>query len=129
MPQKITVKFKYFCNANCQCQPTASTCDPSITFPLHYDTYYAFCQSMSSALVEGCGFGFVQLSYSLVVIHNYFSTFMVDCNNIVLVVKILFSSIKWPMFPLEDCYCSSMPATVYYVKSTKIFIFQFLNHH
>lgn len=59
LPDKITVKFKYFCNANCQCRPTASTCDPSITFPLHYDTYDAFCQSMSSALVEGCGFGFV----------------------------------------------------------------------
>lgn len=59
LPDKITIKFKYFYNANCQCRPTASTCDPSITFPLHYDTYDAFCHSMSSALVEGCGFGFV----------------------------------------------------------------------
>ena len=56
---KITVKLKYFCSANCHCQPTASTCDPSITFPLHYDTYDAFCKSISSTLVEGCGFGFV----------------------------------------------------------------------
>lgn len=53
LPGTITIKFKYFCNPNCHCRPTASTCDPSITFPLHYDTYDAFCQSMSSALVEG----------------------------------------------------------------------------
>lgn len=59
LPDKITIKFKYFSSAHCQCRLTASTCDPSITFPLHYDTYDAFCQSMSSALVEGCGFGFV----------------------------------------------------------------------
>ena len=59
LPNKITVKFKYFCSDNCRCRPTASTCDPSITFPLHYESYDVFCESMSSALVEGCGFGFV----------------------------------------------------------------------
>ena len=58
LPDKITIKFKYICNASCWCQPKASTCDPSITFPLHYDTYDAFCESMSFALVEGCGLGF-----------------------------------------------------------------------
>ena len=39
LPDQIIVKFKYFCSANCQCRPTASTCDSSITFPLHYDNY------------------------------------------------------------------------------------------
>lgn len=58
LPNKITVKLKYFCSANCPCWPTASTCGPSITFPLHYDTYDPFCESMSSALIESCGFGF-----------------------------------------------------------------------
>ena len=59
LPDKITIKFKYFCDCDSQCGRTASTCDPSITFPVHYDTYDAFYQSMSSALVEGSGFGFV----------------------------------------------------------------------
>ena len=59
LPDTITIKFKYFWNANCQCWPTASTCNPSITCPLHDDTYDAFCQSMSFALVKSCEFGFV----------------------------------------------------------------------
>ena len=82
LPNQITVKLKYFCSANCPCWPTASTCGPSITFPLHYDTYDAFCESMSSALIESCGFGFSKIS-SVVTIHSYMylCTIMVYCNN------------------------------------------------
>lgn len=55
----ITVKFKHHCDAGCRCRPTASTCDISITFPVHYENYQDFKDSLSSALMEGFGFGFV----------------------------------------------------------------------
>ena len=53
----ITVKFKHGCPEGCKCRPTSSTCDLSITFPLHYDGSGNFNMMISSAVVEGVGFG------------------------------------------------------------------------
>ena len=58
LPKKITAKFKHGCPERCKCQPTASTCDLSITLPVHYhEDYNKFKESIDSALVEGIGFG------------------------------------------------------------------------
>jgi hypothetical protein len=35
LPKGITVKFKHGCPATCKCRPTSSTCDLSITCPVH----------------------------------------------------------------------------------------------
>ncbi|CAB3978943.1 G2 M phase-specific E3 ubiquitin- ligase-like [Paramuricea clavata] len=58
LPKRISVKFKHGCIERCRCRPTASTCDLSITLPVHYhDNYSQFKESMDSALIEGKGFG------------------------------------------------------------------------
>ena len=58
LPKHITVKFKHDCMERCRCRPTASTCDLSVTLPVHYhDNYSEFKESIDSALVEGKGFG------------------------------------------------------------------------
>ena len=56
-PRNITVKFKHGCKEECKCRPTSSTCDLSITLPIHYSNSYAFNEIMKSALIEGVGFG------------------------------------------------------------------------
>ena len=58
LPKRIAVKFKHGCMEKCKCRPTASTCDLSITLPVHYhDNYNQFKESIDSALIEGKGFG------------------------------------------------------------------------
>lgn len=59
LPDRITVKFRHGCQLHCKCRPTASTCDPSITLPVHYSDANDFRESMLSALTEGYGFGFL----------------------------------------------------------------------
>ena len=41
----IILKFKHGCPAQCKCRPTAATCDPSITFPMHYNDSKDFEQA------------------------------------------------------------------------------------
>ena len=53
----ITVKFKHGCPAEWKCRPTTSTCDLSITFPVHYSGAEEFKKYLDSAMVEGIGFG------------------------------------------------------------------------
>ncbi len=55
----ITLKFKHECPAQCKCRPTAATCDPSITFPMHYNDTKDFEQALDTALEEYSGFGLV----------------------------------------------------------------------
>ena len=58
LPKRITVKFKHGCVERCRCRPTASTCDISITLPVHYhDNYSQFKEYITSALIEGKGLG------------------------------------------------------------------------
>lgn len=57
LPKDITVKFKHHCDEKCRCRPTASTCDVSLTLPLHYTDYPDFNACMSTAFVEAHGFG------------------------------------------------------------------------
>ncbi|XP_028390714.1 uncharacterized protein LOC114515623 [Dendronephthya gigantea] len=59
MEKHITIKFKHGCEAGCRCRPTASTCDPSLTFPVHIDDSKQFTELMDAALAESAGFGFV----------------------------------------------------------------------
>ena len=58
LPKGITVKFRHGCSAECKCRATTSTCDLSITFPVHYSGPEEFKKYLDSALVEGIGFGF-----------------------------------------------------------------------
>lgn len=55
-PHPITVKFKHGCPDGCKCRPVSSTCDLSITLPVHYQQL-EFNLVMSSAMVECAGFG------------------------------------------------------------------------
>jgi hypothetical protein len=55
----IFLKFKHGCPAHCQCRPTASTCDPSIRFSIHYSDSKDFEEVMDNALQEYFGFGLV----------------------------------------------------------------------
>ena len=55
----IILKFKHGCPAQCKCRPTAATCDPSITFPMHYNDTKDFEQALDTALEEYSGFGLV----------------------------------------------------------------------
>jgi hypothetical protein len=58
LPKQITAKFKHGCQERCRCRPTASTCDLSITLPVHYhNDYNLFKESIDSALIEGIGLG------------------------------------------------------------------------
>lgn len=59
LPKDITVNFRHHCADTCRCRPTASACDISITLPVHYGNYQDFKESVSSALLEGYGFGFI----------------------------------------------------------------------
>ncbi|XP_028402261.1 uncharacterized protein LOC114525236 [Dendronephthya gigantea] len=53
LPKRISVKFKHGCMERCKCRPTASTCDLSITLPVHnYESYIQFKESIDSALIE-----------------------------------------------------------------------------
>ena len=58
LEKHITIKFKHGCQPGC-CRPTAATCDPSITFPIHFENAKDFEVIMDSALKESFGFGFV----------------------------------------------------------------------
>ena len=53
------VHFNHWCTSDCKCRPTASTCDPSISLPVHYKDMPAFEEVMTSALDEGLGFGLI----------------------------------------------------------------------
>ena len=55
----ILLKFKHDCPAQCKCRPTAATCDPSITFPMHYSDTNDFENAIDTALKEYSGFGLV----------------------------------------------------------------------
>ncbi len=55
----IILKFIHECPAQCKCRPTAATCDPSITFPMHYNDTKDFEQALDTALEEYFGFGLV----------------------------------------------------------------------
>ncbi|XP_046856540.1 G2/M phase-specific E3 ubiquitin-protein ligase-like isoform X1 [Xenia sp. Carnegie-2017] len=60
LPKPITVKFKHGCTERCKCRSTASTCDLSITLPVHYrDSYNQLKEAIDSALIEGNGFRFI----------------------------------------------------------------------
>lgn len=55
----IAVKFKHDCSAHCKCRPTAATCDPSVSLPMHYSDSKDFEQAVDNALQEYFGFGLV----------------------------------------------------------------------
>ena len=57
LPKEIIVKFKHGCLAECKCRATTSTCDLSITFPVHYSGAEEFKKYLDSALEEGIGLG------------------------------------------------------------------------
>ena len=59
LEKNITIKFKHGCKTGCRCRPTAATCDPSITFPIHFEDAKDFEAVMDGALAESSGFGFV----------------------------------------------------------------------
>ena len=59
LEKHITIKFKHGCHPGCRCRPTAATCDPSITFPTHFENAKDFEVIMDSTLKESSGFGFV----------------------------------------------------------------------
>ena len=50
--KKIQCKFLHGCPAGCRCRPTTSTCDLSITLPVHLDTEENMKEIMISALVD-----------------------------------------------------------------------------
>ena len=56
-PNGIKVKFKHGCPSACRCRPTSSTCDLSITFPIHCRGQEDFNMLLNCAVVEGVGFG------------------------------------------------------------------------
>ena len=53
------MRFIHWCVGDCKCRPTASTCDPSIILPVHYNDMSSFEKAMTSAVEEGLGFGLV----------------------------------------------------------------------
>lgn len=55
--KNIIDKFKHGCMLGCRCRPTASACDPNITFPIHFEEVFEIM--MAGALAKSCGFGFV----------------------------------------------------------------------
>lgn len=60
-PHSIIVKFKHGCPNGCRCRPVASTCDLSITLPVHYQQL-EFKLIMNAAMVECDGFGKVYIN-------------------------------------------------------------------
>ena len=59
MDRMITIRFKHGCPTSCNCRPTASTCEPSLTLPVHKHDLQSFEEVMASALKEGVGFGLI----------------------------------------------------------------------
>ena len=53
----ITVKFLHGSPVGCKCRPTSSTCDLSIALSVHCGGPEEFNSMMSSAIIEGFGFG------------------------------------------------------------------------
>ena len=55
LEKNFTIKFRH----GCHCRLTAATCDPSITFSIHFEDAKDFEIIMDSALKDSSGFGFV----------------------------------------------------------------------
>ncbi|KAJ7380745.1 hypothetical protein OS493_007118 [Desmophyllum pertusum] len=53
LERAITVRFIHWCARDYKCRPTASTCDPSINLPVHYNNISSFEKAMTSAVKEG----------------------------------------------------------------------------
>ena len=59
LEKNFTIKFRRECRPGCRYRPTAATCDPSITFPIHFEDAKDFEIIMDSALKDSSDFGFV----------------------------------------------------------------------
>ena len=57
LPGDLKVKFVHGCPPECRCRPTASTCDLHICLPVHASTINEMRELMTSAMLEGFGFG------------------------------------------------------------------------
>ena len=57
LPEPIKVQFVHGCPLYCKCRPTSSTCQLTINLPVHASTFTEMDELMTSALLEGFGFG------------------------------------------------------------------------
>jgi hypothetical protein len=56
-PKKFEIKFLHGCIACCKCRPTVSTCDLSITMPVHINKFEEMKEMLHSAVKDSHGFG------------------------------------------------------------------------
>ncbi len=59
LPHFITVRFVHGCPNHCKCRPTASTCRLVLNLPVHASTFEEMKELLTSALLEGYGFGII----------------------------------------------------------------------
>ena len=57
LPGAIEVKFIHGCADGCKCRPTVSTCKLVLKIPVHASTFANMKEMMTSAMLEGFGFG------------------------------------------------------------------------
>ena len=57
IPGSIEVKFVHGCADGCKCRPTVSTCKLVLKIPVHASTFANMKEMMTSAMLEGFGFG------------------------------------------------------------------------
>jgi hypothetical protein len=99
LEKNITIKFKHGCKPGCRCRPTASTCDPSITLPIHFENAKDFEEIMDSALEGSSVFGFVWSSLGFLTLHKGLYYIAVDFKYIlILIFEFLLS---------RQCNCST----------------------
>ena len=57
LPEPIEVKFIHGCADSCRCRPSVSTCKLVLKPPVHISTFETMEEMMTSAMLEGLGFG------------------------------------------------------------------------
>ena len=57
LPEPVEVRFIHGCAAGCKCRPTVSTCKLVLKIPVHTSTFENMKEMMTSAMLEGFGFG------------------------------------------------------------------------
>jgi hypothetical protein len=57
LPGAIEVKFVHGCADGCKCRPTVSTCKLVLKIPVHASTFANMKEMMTSAMLQGFGFG------------------------------------------------------------------------
>ena len=57
LPEPIEVKFIHGCANGCRCRPSVSTCKLILKIPVHISTFESMEEILTSAMLEGFGFG------------------------------------------------------------------------